>query len=159
MPKHTEKRALPYTAKQMFDLVADIERYPEYLPWCKGARISRNEGNVLYVDLIIGFRMFRERFGSRVVLERPGKIDVTYTHGPFHYLENHWRFSEAAEGCVIEFSVDFEFRSRLLRRLIGPLFTEAVHRMVRSFELRAGRIYGSAARAKTKIGSRQLDRA
>jgi len=143
MPKHVEQRVLRYSPKQMFDLVADVEHYPDFLPWCLGTRITKREGDNLDADMLIGFRMFRERFGSHVVLDRACReISVRYTHGPFRYLVNKWRFMPHAEGCEIDFSVDFEFRARLLRQIMGPLFTEAVHRMVRAFEARAGEIYG-----------------
>ena len=143
MPKHLEQRVLRYSPKQMFELVADVERYPEFLPWCLGTRITKREGGSLDADMLIGFRMFRERFGSHVVLDRTCReINVRYTHGPFRYLVNGWRFLPHAEGCEIDFSVDFEFRSHLLQKIMGSLFTEAVHRMVRAFEARAGEIYG-----------------
>ena len=112
MPTHAEQRVLPYTPEQLFALVADIERYPEFLPWCIGARIKERQPNLVVADLIIGFKVFRERFTSRVVLDPPGKIDVTYAEGPFRYLDNHWTFERAPEGCRIGFFVDFEFKSR-----------------------------------------------
>ncbi len=144
MPTHAERRHLPYRADQLFDLVADVERYPEFLPWCVGARIRERKGNVVVADLLIGFRMFRERFTSRVTLDRPNLIDVAYSEGPFRYLDNHWIFEPQADGsCVIDFHVDFEFRSRLLQRMIGVLFNEAVRRMVGAFEGRARQLYGA----------------
>jgi coenzyme Q-binding protein COQ10 len=143
MPTHAERRRLPYRAEQMFDLVADVERYPEFLPWCMGARIRERKANVIVADLLIGFRMFRERFTSRVALDRPNRIDVDYSEGPFRYLNNHWIFEAQADGaCVIDFYVNFEFRSRLLQRMIGVLFNEAVRRMVAAFEGRARQLYG-----------------
>lgn len=143
MPKHAERRHLPYRADQLFDLVADVERYPEFLPWCTGARIRERKDNVIVADLLIGFRMVRERFTSRVTLSRPGRIDVAYSEGPFRYLENHWKFEPQSDGsCVIDFYVDFEFRSRMLQALIGALFGEAVRRMVGAFEGRAKQLYG-----------------
>ena len=115
MPTHAEKRLVPYTADQIFDLVADVERYPEFLPWCLGARVRERGANTITADLLIGFRMVRERFTSRVTLDRPRRIDVSYTHGPFRYLNNHWEFIPQPGGsCVIDFSVDFVFRSRML---------------------------------------------
>lgn len=143
MPRHAETRALPYSAEQMFDLVAAVERYPEFLPWCHGARIRRREGNVIYADLIIGFKLFRERYTSKVELDRPRAINVTYADGPFKHLDNHWKFEPRPNGgCVVDFYVDFEFRSHLLQKAIGFVFTEAVHRMVRAFESRARQLYG-----------------
>lgn len=144
MPKYVERRILGYSPQQMFEIVADVERYPEFLPWCLGTRITKREGDVLEADMLIGFRMFRERFGSHVELDRPSReINVRYTHGPFRFLKNRWRFLPHAEGCEIDFFVDFEFRSRLLQKIMGALFTEAVHRMVSAFEARAGEIHGA----------------
>jgi coenzyme Q-binding protein COQ10 len=145
MPTHAEQRLLPYTPEQLFDLVADIERYPEFLPWCVGARIKSREENLLIADLVIGFKMIRERFTSRVTLDRPNlRIDVAYTEGPFRYLDNHWTFRPEPGGSTrLDFFVDFEFKSILLQKIIGALFNEAVRRMVAAFEARAKQLYGS----------------
>jgi coenzyme Q-binding protein COQ10 len=144
MPTHAEQRRLPYSAEQLFDLVADVERYPEFLPWCVGARIRERTDNMITADLLIGFRMIRERFTSKVVLDRPGRIDVAYSEGPFRYLTNHWLFIPQEDGsCVIDFFVDFEFHSRMLQKIIGMLFNEAVRRMVGAFESRARALYGA----------------
>jgi coenzyme Q-binding protein COQ10 len=143
MPTHAEKKVLPYTPEQLFDLVADVERYPEFLPWALASRIRSREGDVITADLMIGFKMFRERFTSRVVLDRPDRIDVSYAEGPFKYLNNHWHFEPmAGGGTCIDFFVDFEFRSAILQKLIGLLFNEAVRRMVAAFEARAKQLYG-----------------
>ena len=149
MPTHAEKRELPYRPEQLFDLVADIERYPEFLPWCVGARVRSREEDLVVADLIIGFKMVRERFTSRVKLDRPNlRIDVAYTEGPFRYLNNHWHFEPLADGrCRIDFYVDFEFRSVILQRIIGALFNEAVRRMVQAFENRARKLYSDGAAA------------
>ena len=144
MPTHAEQRRLPYSATQLFDLVADVERYPEFLPWCVGARIRERTEKLLVADLLIGYRMVRERFTSRVVLSPPDRIDVAYSEGPFKYLNNHWIFVPQPDGgCVIDFYVDFEFRSRLLQKVIEVLFNEAVRRMVSAFEGRARQLYGA----------------
>ncbi len=142
MPTHAEKRFLPYTPEQVFDLVADIERYPEFLPWCVGARIRERRDNVILGDLLIGWRMVREKFSSRVTLNRPDRIDVEYAEGPFKYLKNHWLLERQPGGCLVDFYVDFEFRSHLLQSVIGALFNEAVKRMVSAFEKRAKELYG-----------------
>ena len=142
MPTHAETRLLPFTPEQLFDLVADVERYPEFLPWCIAARVRERRDNVIHADLVIGFKVFRERFTSRVTLDRVRRIDVVYTEGPLKYLNNHWIFEPAAGGCRIDFYVDFEFRSRLLQKKIGVVFNEAVRHMVRAFEQRARRLYG-----------------
>lgn len=143
MPTHAEQRVLPYTPEQLFALVADIESYPEFLPWCVGARIRERRPGLVVADLIIGFRMFREGFTSRVALDPPRRIDVTYTDGPFRYLANHWSFTPVAEGCRVDFFVDFAFKSRLMQRVIEALFGEAVRRMVGAFEKRARVLYGA----------------
>ena len=146
MPTHAERRRLPYRAEQLFDLVADVERYPEFLPWCLGARIRERSNNTITADLLIGFKMVRERFTSRVILEPPGVIDVSYAEGPFRYLTNHWSFEPQPDGgCIIDFYVDFEFRSRMLQKIIEVLFNEAVKRMVSAFETRARKLYGDPA--------------
>jgi coenzyme Q-binding protein COQ10 len=142
MPTHSERKTVGYRPDQLFDLVADVGRYPEFLPWCVGARVrSRNETE-LVADLTIGFGPFRESFTSRVKLSRPSYIEVSYEDGPFRYLKNSWRFSADSRGCTVVFFVDFEFRSRLLQSAIGVVFTEAVRRMVNAFLRRAREIYG-----------------
>jgi coenzyme Q-binding protein COQ10 len=145
MPTHAEQRFIPYTPEQLFALVADIERYPEFLPWCVGARIRERGPDLIVADLIIGFRMFRERFTSRVRLDPPRRIDVAYTEGPFRYLNNSWTFERVPGGTRIDFFVDFEFKSRVLQKIIELLFAEAVKRMVGAFETRARTLYGAPA--------------
>src|SRR4029077_17170240 len=145
MPLHAEQRLLPYTPEQMYALVADIERYPEFLPWCVAARIKERRADFINADLVIGFRLFRERFTSNVKLDPPGRIDVTYAEGPFRYLNNHWIFERVPGGCRVDFFVDFEFKSRLLQSVIGLLFHEAGRRSVGAFETRAGQLYGRPA--------------
>ena len=155
MPTHTENRVVPHSPEQLYELVADIERYPEFLPWCVAARIcSRDaveDGELVVADMVIGFKMFRERVRSRVTLHPPdsgeqgGRIDVEYVEGPLKYLRNHWGFAPTEDGsCRIDFFVDFEFRSRLLQKIVGALFHEAVRRMVAAFEHRAAALYGTA---------------
>jgi coenzyme Q-binding protein COQ10 len=151
MPTHTEKRAMPYSAAQMYALVADVASYPEFLPWCAAARIRERQatqtGEVIRVDLVISFKLFREKFGSRVTLHPlVRRIDVEYLDGPFRYLNNHWQFFEAeGGGCEVDFFVDFEFRSAILQAVIGVVFGEAMQRIVRAFELRAEALYGASA--------------
>ena len=111
MPTHEEKRRVPYTADEMFALIADVGRYPEFLPWCVGARVRSRSDTELVADLTIGFGPFRESFTSRVRLDRPGAMDVRYENGPFKYLKNQWRFTPEGSGCKVAFFVDFEFRS------------------------------------------------
>lgn len=142
MPTHAETKLLPYTPEQLFELVADVAKYPEFLPWCVASRIRSRHGAVFFADLVIGFKMIRERFTSKVTLSRPDRIDVVYTDGPFHHLNNHWIFRPHPQGTEIDFYVDFEFRNKMLQTLIGALFGEAVRMMVSAFEKRAQQLYG-----------------
>ena len=146
MPTHSETRVLPYTPQQVYALVADIERYPEFLPWCLACRIRKRETpNTFTADLAVGFKMVREHFTSRVTLDPQKAITVEYLSGPFEHLRNTWAFSAVPGGTAVDFFLSFEFRSKLLQSLIGVLFEEAVKRMVSAFEIRAARLYGSTA--------------
>lgn len=147
MPAHSETKVLPYTADQMYDLVADVANYPKFLPWTAAARIrsTENEGDhqVMLADLVVSFKVFREKFGSRVTLWPESKqIDTAYIDGPFKYLESTWRFRDVDGGCEVAFDVDFEFRNRLLQGAAGIFFNEAMQRIVRSFERRAADLHG-----------------
>ncbi len=151
MPRHSETRPLPYTARQMYDLVADVARYPEFLPWTAAARIRsvtpKPDGSeVMDADLVISFKVFRERFTSRVVLwPEAMKIDTEYLDGPFKLMRSNWAFSDRADGgCDVSFFVDFEFKNAILQKLIGVVFDEAMRRVVRAFEARAVQLYGPA---------------
>lgn len=142
MPTHAEQRTLPWTPEQLFDLVADVDRYPEFLPWVLASRITRRETGMFYADLVVGYRLVRETFTSRVTLERPERIHVEYLSGPLRHLSNNWRFIREPDGqCTIDFYVDFEFRSRMFQKLVGVFFNEAVRRMVCAFEARARALY------------------
>jgi coenzyme Q-binding protein COQ10 len=144
MTTHAEKRNLPYTPEQLYTLVAEVEKYPEFLPWCLSAHIKKREGDVFYADLIIGYKLIREKFGSRVSLNKPDSVRVEYLSGPMKYLSNEWKFIREADGtCTIDFFVDFEFKSRLLQNLMGVFFNEIVRRMVGAFEARAKDLYGA----------------
>ena len=147
MPTHSEIRFLPYTPDQMYDLVADIDSYPAFLPWCAAARVRarREEGatEVVDADLVISFKVFRERFGSRVTLRpKDRKIDTEYLDGPFKYLQSRWEFRDAEGGSEVSFFVDFEFRNAILQSVIGLVFNDAMQRIVRAFERRAAELYG-----------------
>lgn len=143
MPTHAEQRKLPHSAEQMYALVADVEKYPEFLPWCTGCRVRTRTEQEIVADLLVGFKMVRERFRSRVTLSPMDRIDVTYEDGPFHYLNNHWIFVPQEDGgCIIDFFIDFEFRSKMLQKIMEALFSEAVRRMVGAFEERADALYG-----------------
>ena len=145
MPTHAERKVLPYTPEQMFDLVADVGKYPTFLPWCVGARVRSHTETELVADLTIGFGPFRESFTSRVQLDRPRQVQVAYENGPFRYLNNQWTFKPDVRGSEVNFFVDFEFRSRLLQSAIGVVFNEAVRRMVNAFLKRARDVYGAPA--------------
>jgi coenzyme Q-binding protein COQ10 len=149
MPTHAEKRIVAYTAEQMFDLVADAERYPEFLPWVRGARIRRWESeHVFIIDMAVGFKMLREHFTTRDTLKRPHRIDVEYFSGPFHHLTNRWTFEPVGDDkCLLDFYIDFAFRSIFLERMVGVLFHDAVRVMVSAFERRAATIYGRDGQA------------
>lgn len=146
MPTHSETRFLPYTPQQMYDLVADVAAYPQFLPWCAAARVRKvtpqGDHTVMEADLVISFKVFRERFGSCVVLYPEAKrIDTEYIDGPFRYMKSNWSFSEAEGGCNVSFYVDFEFRNAILQGIIGVVFNEAMQRIVRAFERRAAALY------------------
>ena len=147
MPSHHEKRVLPWRAQQMYDLVADVASYPKFLPWAAAARIRSRRpipgGELMEADLVISFKVFRERFGSRVTLWPEAlKIDTEYLDGPFRHLKSTWAFRDLDQGCEVEFFVDFEFRNAILQGIIGLVFNEAMQRIVRAFEARATDLYG-----------------
>ena len=148
MPTHSDSKILPYDAGQMFDLVADVAKYPEFLPWCAAARVRSvtpiEGGEEMLADLVISFQVFRERFGSRVRLYRAdGRIETEYLDGPFRYLRSTWEFIPEGEGaCEVRFFVDFEFRNFILQKAIGLVFDQAMRRIVRAFEERAQALYG-----------------
>ena len=143
MPAHTQERVVSYTPEQMFDVVADIESYPQFLPWCVGAKTRNGGDNVIFADMVIGFKMFRERFTTRDVLERPNSIEIAHHRGPFKHLDSRWTFQADGDGrCRVGFSIDFEFRSLFFDRMMGVVFHEAVRYMVSAFERRARAVYG-----------------
>ena len=142
MPTHAERRNLPHSPEHMFDLVSDVEKYPEFLPWCVGIRLKDKTTKQINADMMIGYKMFREKFSCRVELTSPDRIDVVYEDGPFKYLNNHWIFIKEDDGtCTVDFFVDFEFNSKFLQKVIGVVFNEAVKIMVRAFEKRADTVY------------------
>ncbi|WP_298290969.1 type II toxin-antitoxin system RatA family toxin [uncultured Litoreibacter sp.] len=147
MPSHSETRTLPFTADQMYELVADVASYPEFLPWTAAARIKSREDQggveIVIADLVISFKVFRERFTSKVTLAREARrIDTEYLDGPIKHLESVWQFVDVEGGCEVAFEVDFEFKSRLLQGAAGLFFNEAMQRVVRAFEARAHDLYG-----------------
>lgn len=144
MLEHFERKTLPYSPEQMFDLVAGVDKYKEFAPWCIASRINKWEGDhVFYADLVVGYKLIRERFSSKVILESPDHIYIEYLQGPMKHLKNHWRFIQECNGsCTIDFSVEFEFENRALQGLANVFFNEVVKRMVGAFEKRAHDIYG-----------------
>ena len=148
MPRHSETKLLPYRAEQMFDLVADVASYPEFLPWTAAARVRSTRpvegGQEMLADLVISFKVFRERFGSRVtLLPAQNRILTEYIDGPFKHLKSVWSFADRPEGgCEVAFEVDFEFKNAILAGIIGLVFNEAMTRVVCAFETRAEKLYG-----------------
>ncbi len=159
MTTHAEKRIVRYSPTQLFALVADVAKYPSFLPWCVAARIRSHVGNDVVADLTIGFGPFRESFTSRVKLIPPDAtgacaIKVEYENGPFKYLHNRWTFTPHPEGCLVDFFVDFEFRNFVLQKAIGTVFGEAVRVMVNAFLKRARTIYGPPAVETVQVESK-----
>lgn len=143
MPRHTEKRILPYTPEQVFDLVADVGHYQDFLPWVAATRIRENSDTEMVADLIVGFSALKETFTSRVKKERPSRIEIDYVDGPLKYLHNHWKFRAVPGGTEVDFCVDFAFRSRIFEALAGQMFDRALRRMINAFEERAAVLYGA----------------
>lgn len=144
MQSHVERKILPYTPEQMFALVAAVDKYQEFAPWCIASRITKREGDsVFYADLIVGYKLIREKFSSKVHLEKSNHIYIEYLKGPLKHLKNHWRFTGGENGsCIIDFEVEFEFSNRMLQGLAQLFFNEVIRRMVGAFEARAAQVYG-----------------
>ena len=153
MPRHNETRQLPYTPEQMFDLVADVGRYPEFLPWVTATRVRSNSDTAMVADVIVGFKGLRETFSSRVEKQRPEHIRVDYLEGPLKHLHNDWKFRpDDGGGCLVDFCVDFTFKNRVFEMLAGQVFDRAVRRMVNAFEERAVRLYGDSSVTGSGLG-------
>ncbi|UOR14835.1 type II toxin-antitoxin system RatA family toxin [Qipengyuania aquimaris] len=143
MPGIRETRRLPYSCEQMFDLVADVAKYPEFLPWVVATRIRSDSESEMTADMLVGFKAIREKFTSRVIKKRPEHIEVFYVDGPLKDLDNNWRFTCLPDGgCEIDFCVDFTFRNAMFERLAGQYFDRAFRKMVEAFEKRADELYG-----------------
>src|SRR5689334_14529710 len=142
MPRHTEKRFLPYTPEQLFDLVADVGYYQDFLPWVAATRIREDSETEMVADLIVGFKALKETFTSRVKKDRPRQIDIDYVEGPLKFLHNHWQFRAVPGGTEVDFCVDFAFRNRIFEALAGQMFDRALRRMINAFEERAAVLYG-----------------
>jgi len=144
MPRHAETRRLPYSPEQMFDLVADVGRYAEFLPWVSAIRVRSNSETRMVADMIVGFKGLRETFTSQVEKQRPEHIHVDYIDGPLKYLTNEWHFRrDDGGGSLIDFTVDFAFKNRVFEMLAGQMFDRALRRMIGAFEERARALYGS----------------
>ena len=154
MPKHSETRRLPYTPEQMFDLVADVRRYPEFLPWVSAMRVRKDTPEETLADMIVGFKGLRETFTSKVTKQQPETIRVEYIEGPLKYLNNDWRFRPDGEGgCLVDFSVDFAFKNRMFEMLAGQVFGVALRRMIGAFEERAAKLYGASGSSNSSAHS------
>ena len=145
MPSINETRRLPYSAEQMFDLVADVDRYPEFLPWVVATRVRHDSEHSMTADMLVGFKAIREKFTSKVEKERPDRLRVHYVDGPLRDLDNRWEFRQLDDGgCEIEFCVDFAFKSLMFETLAGQYIDRAFRKMVAAFEERAAALYGSS---------------
>jgi coenzyme Q-binding protein COQ10 len=146
MPRHSETRHMPYSPEQMFDLVADVKRYQEFLPWVAATRIRSDSDTLMIADLVVGFKSLKETFASRVTKARPHSVTVDYLEGPLKYLHNSWLFEpDGNGGTKINFCVDFAFRSRIFETLAGQMFDRALRKMIGAFEERAHQLYGNAS--------------
>lgn len=152
MPHIVETRELQWSAEQMYDLVADVRRYAEFLPWVVATRIKSDDETVMIADMLVGFSALREKFTSRVVKDRPRAIKVEYIEGPLKNLENDWTFTPAeGGGCTINFCVDFTFRNAIFEKLAGQYLDSAFRKMVAAFEKRAQQLYGSNSSSATSV--------
>jgi coenzyme Q-binding protein COQ10 len=144
MPHHHERMSLPYSAEQMYDLVTDVRRYPEFLPWVTGVRVRSDDETEMLADMIVGFKTLRETFSSRVIKQPSNSVTVDYLDGPMRHLHNQWLFEGTENGgCTIDFTVDFSFHNRIFEALAGVYFGTAIAKMTDAFVKRADRIYGS----------------
>ena len=154
MPRHHETRTLPYTPAQMYDLVADVPSYGQFLPWVSAVRIRSDSETEMVADLMVGFKALREKFTSKVSKQRPSSIHVDYLDGPLKYLRNDWKFtSDGRGGTLVDFSIEFEFKSRLFEMVAGQVFDRALRMMIGAFEERAARLYGSPVRTAPGISN------
>ena len=146
MPGIREQRRLPYSCEQMFDLVADVGRYREFLPWVIATRVRTDSETEMTADMVVGFKALRESFASRVQKERPRHIQVHYIDGPLRDLDNRWTFTpRPGGGCEVDFCVDFTFKNRVFERIAGQYFDRAFRKMVAAFEARADELYGNSS--------------
>ena len=152
MPGIRESRSLPYSAEQMFDLVADVARYPEFLPWVIATRVKTDSDTEMVADMLVGFKALREKFTSKVIKDRPNRLEVIYLDGPMKDLDNIWRFHALQQGgCELDFCVDFTFKNKMFEMLAGQYFDRAFRKMVAAFETRAGQLYGSSSSSAQSV--------
>lgn len=144
---HSEVRRVPYPAELMYSVVSDVEHYPQFLPWVLGLRIKSRSGHVIFAEMMVGYKSFREKYTSKIVLDPAAlTVDVTQADGPFRKLENHWRFTpHGPDACDVHFKIDFEFRNRLLGAVAGASFQKALFKMTEAFEARAATLSRSVA--------------
>ncbi|HST37712.1 MAG TPA: type II toxin-antitoxin system RatA family toxin [Allosphingosinicella sp.] len=154
MPRHTETRVLPYTPDQLFDLVADVGRYQEFLPWVAATRIRANGETEMLADLVVGFGALKETFSSRVRKSRPAELKIDYLEGPLKYLHNSWKFRAAPGGTEVDFCVDFAFKNRIFEALAGQMFDRALRKMIGAFETRAAVLYGEGGSGSSKSSAK-----
>ncbi len=154
MPRHTEKRILPYTQEQLFDLVADVGSYQHFLPWVAATRVRSESETEMVADLIVGFKALKETFTSKVRKRRPEEIEIDYVEGPLKYLHNNWTFRTVGKGATeVDFCVDFAFRNRLFEAIAGQMFDRALRRMIGAFEERARALYGEPGSGSSKLSA------
>jgi len=152
MPGIRETRRLPYSAEQMFDLVADVANYPEFLPWVVATRVRSDDGSEMVADMLVGFKALREKFTSRVLKERANRLEVIYVDGPMRDLDNVWHFRNLPEGgCEIDFCVDFTFKNKMFEMLAGQYFDRAFRKLVTAFEARADALYGRSSSSAQSV--------
>ena len=150
MPHHHERRSLPHSAAQMYELVADVKRYPEFLPWVSAIRVRKDDDTEMLADMIVGFKSLRETFSSRVVKTPQTSIIVDYLDGPMKHLHNAWTFEDVTSGgSIVDFTVDFSFRNRVFEALAGQFFDSALRKMTTAFIERADSLYGVGGRSSS----------
>jgi coenzyme Q-binding protein COQ10 len=142
VPHHHERKALPFSAAQMYDLVTDVSRYAEFLPWVAAVRVRSDSEEEMLADLVVGFKSLKESFSSRVLKTPKSKVVVDYLDGPMRHLHNQWLFEDSDDGCIVDFTVDFAFQNRLFEALAGQYFNTALRKMTDAFVQRAEALYG-----------------
>lgn len=142
MPHHKEQRFLPFSAMQMYNLVVDVRKYPEFLPWVIAMRVRSENDAETIADMVVGFKQLREQFTSRVIKQSGHRVEIDYLDGPLKELHNIWLFNDTDGGCIIDFEVQFSFKNRVFQALAGQFFDAALRKMIAAFESRAQQLYG-----------------